>query len=272
MIAPFVHVGRLFERPSAPDRGPRATTGSIDDARDGSLVWALAEAGLPVLDGVVVTRAGGPGREDVDGSEPSVADAAVHEAITRLCPAPREAVFLVTSIDGSLTRTARDTTVLAALRHADAADMSLVRVVPDAVSSGSVTGRDPVTGADETVITAWWGVRGVVGADLHLADAPQENGEQRPDVVVLDEALVVVQRSTGHKTIALHPRGAMLVPHEVNLFRRAAEIVDDDLAHELAMLVRHASAATGRSLRLDWVVVDGQVSIIRAGDDQALGR
>ena len=119
-------------------------------------------------------------------------------------------------------------------------------------ASGRVFTRDPVLGTDEVVVTARWG------------DAvPQGVEVDPPDVVVVDPAGAVLHRQTRDKRTAhaVDPETDLLVEHEVNVFRRRADVLDDDAVRRLVAAAREAERAAGGPIQADWTLRAGALRL-----------
>lgn len=115
-------------------------------------------------------------------------------------------------------------------------------------ASGRVFTRDPVLGTDEVVVTARWG------------DAvPQGVEVDPPDVVVVDPRGVVLHRQTRDKRTAhvVDAETDLLVEREVNVFRRRADVLDDDAVRRLVAVAREAERAAGGPVQADWTLRAG---------------
>jgi len=119
-------------------------------------------------------------------------------------------------------------------------------------ASGRVFTRDPVLGTDEVVVTARWG------------DAvPQGVATEPPDVVVVDPGGSVLHRQTREKRTAhvLDAETDLLVEHEVNVFRRRADVLDDEAVRRLAGAAREAESAAGGPVQADWTLRSGALEL-----------
>lgn len=119
-------------------------------------------------------------------------------------------------------------------------------------ASGRVFTRDPLLGTDEVVVTARWG------------DAvPEGVATEPPDVVVVDGGGAVLHRETRDKRMAhvLDDDTDLLVEHEVNVFRRRADVLDDDAVRRLAAVAREAERAAGGPVQADWTLRSGALEL-----------
>ncbi|GAB2970060.1 PEP/pyruvate-binding domain-containing protein [Frigoribacterium salinisoli] len=119
-------------------------------------------------------------------------------------------------------------------------------------ASGRVFSRDPVLGTDEVVVTARWGEAVPHG----LASGP-------PDVVVVDAGGSVLHRETHEKRTAhvLDLETDLLVEHDVNVFRRRAEVLDDEAVRRLARAAREAERTAGGPVQADWTLRAGALEL-----------
>lgn len=119
-------------------------------------------------------------------------------------------------------------------------------------ASGRVFTRDPVLGTDEVVVTARWG-----------AAVPQGVATDPPDVVVVDDRGEIVHRHTRDKRTAhvLDDATDLLVEHEVNVFRRRADVLDDEAVRRLAAVARDAERAAGGPVEADWSLRSGALRL-----------
>ena len=137
----------------------------------------------------------------------------------------------------------------------DVALAVVVQELVDADAAGVLFTADPVTGAtDRMIVNATWGL----GESL-------VSGSVTPDELVLDAATGAVRtRRTGDKaTMTVRTEGA---PHEVPVpaEKRAADVLDDAAAAELAELGRRIAAHYGRPMDVEWTRAGGAFAIVQA--------
>lgn len=125
-------------------------------------------------------------------------------------------------------------------------------------ASGRVFTRDPVLGTDEVVVTARWGDA-----------APQGVEADPPDVVVVDPGGAVLHRQTHDKRTAhaVDPETDLLVEHEVNVFRRHADVLDDDAVRRIVEAARDAERTAGGPIQAEWTLRAG---VLRLRDARLL--
>ncbi|WP_214403290.1 PEP/pyruvate-binding domain-containing protein [Pseudonocardia lacus] len=137
----------------------------------------------------------------------------------------------------------------------DVALAVVVQELVDADAAGVLFTADPVTGAaDRMVVDATWGLgESLVG------------GAVTPDELVLDAATGAVrERRTGDKAVMTVRTPDGTVERPVPDDRRAAPVLDDAAAAELAGLGRRIAAEYGGPMDVEWTRAAGVFAIVQA--------
>lgn len=208
---------------------------------------AVADALLARLGGAVAVRSSAVGEDSAQASF-----AGVHETLLNVRDAAslRRAVATIhrsASAEGALAyRKARG--------HDATARMGVVvqRFLP-AMVAGVLFTRHPVTGEDERVIEASWGLgESIVG------------GIVTPDHVRVTRDGVVREHRLGDKDVAIEPDAAggtreIALPAD----RAAQECLDDATIRELLALADRCEALGPGPLDLEWCVAGGRVYLLQ---------
>jgi pyruvate,water dikinase len=132
-----------------------------------------------------------------------------------------------------------------------------VGVVVQALLAPEVAGvlftRNPVTGADERVIEASWGLGEAVVAGLVI-----------PDHICLERSGAVRERRAGHKTVAIRAVATGGTVEE----KLAPDLVeslclDDEQLQELNLLARSCEEVYGAGRDLEWAFADGRLYLLQ---------
>ena len=131
----------------------------------------------------------------------------------------------------------------------------VVQVLLDPDTAGVMFTQNPVTGADERVIEASWGLGEAVVA-----------GRVIPDNYRVDRAGEVLERTPGRKNIAFrtaargrHRRGSRSRPSSS---RRCASTTSQ-LARAEPARRRAASRSTARARDIEWAIADGTLYLLQ---------
>jgi pyruvate,water dikinase len=123
----------------------------------------------------------------------------------------------------------------------------------DPESAGVMFTRNPVTGADERMIEASWGLGEAVVAGLVI-----------PDNFRLDRSGQVLERTPGLKKVAVRvlPEGGTFEePIAAELVERLC--VDDDGLQELSRLADRCEEVYGPDRDIEWAFADGQLYLLQ---------
>ena len=265
----------LAELPRAPDGGPTADPAAGGEAEAGymraleaaaaRIAAAFAARPLPgdVAEAVTKAYAGLGG----DGVAVAVRSSATAEDLPGMSFAGQQDTFLnVRGEAGVLDAVRRCWASLWNARaiayrarngvaHDDVALAVVVQVLVPADAAGVLFTTDPASGdRDRTVINAAWGL----GASV-------VDGRVTPDTVVVDRrGRTVTERHTAAKTVMTvrAPGGTReeAVPDD----RRAAPVLDDAAAIELAGLGERIEALYGTPMDVEWARHDGATRIVQA--------
>lgn len=120
-------------------------------------------------------------------------------------------------------------------------------------AAGVLFTRNPISGAEERVIEAAWGLGEVVVSGLVI-----------PDYYRLDLAGNVLERKIGDKDIALHllPEGGT---EEVEIPREKAmqNILDDEQLLMLHQLAVRCETVYGKALDIEWGIAGGELVLLQ---------
>ena len=113
--------------------------------------------------------------------------------------------------------------------------------------------RNPVTGADERLIEASWGLGEAVVAGLVI-----------PDHFLLDRAGQVRERRPGYKTVAIRPVATGgTVEEELAPALVESLCLDDAQLAELHQLALRCEAVHGPDRDLEWAFADGRLHLLQ---------
>ena len=120
-------------------------------------------------------------------------------------------------------------------------------------TAGVMFTRNPVTGADERVIEASWGLGEAVVAGIVI-----------PDHYRVDRSGRVLERKPGHKTVAVRSvsKGGT-VEEEVPPELVARLCLDDDQLHELNQLAIRCEQIYGPSRDVEWALSGGKLYLLQ---------
>lgn len=252
-----------------------------DPARFGSKAVGLGAAlrsGLPVPDGFAIS---GPAVEAVSTNDPTLTDAVTKAAAALVFPlAVRSSAAdedgAVASFAGQhvtlLNVAAIEDLVPALLEiwwsaNSDAAisyrqrvglvTRPSVGVVVQSLLDPDVAGvlftQNPITGADERMIEASWGLGEAVVAGLVI-----------PDHFVLDRSGRVLQRTAGRKHLAVRPSPAGGTVEEAVLGDKVERLcLDEAQLAELARLATRCEETYGPGRDIEWAFAGGQLYLLQ---------
>lgn len=129
----------------------------------------------------------------------------------------------------------------------------VVQALLDPETAGVMFTQHPVTGADESVIEASWGLGEVVVA-----------GQVIPDMYRIDRSGHVLERTPGLKKVAVHslPDGGTVekaVP--AHLVERLC--LSDDQLGELSRLADRCEEIYGPARDIEWAIADGELYLLQ---------
>ena len=129
----------------------------------------------------------------------------------------------------------------------------VVQSLLDPQAAGVMFTRNPVTGADERLIEASWGLGEVVVA-----------GRVIPDMFRVDRSGEVLERTAGVKKVAVRslPDGGT-VEEEVDRDLVARMCLDDGQLAELNRLATRCEEVYGPARDIEWAVADGQLYLLQ---------
>jgi Pyruvate phosphate dikinase, AMP/ATP-binding domain/Cyclic nucleotide-binding domain len=140
----------------------------------------------------------------------------------------------------------------------------VVQALLDPESAGVMFTRNPISGADERVIEASWGLGEAVVAGLVI-----------PDHFRLDRSGGVLERRPGRKQLAIRSRPAGGTFEEEIPAERAEQLcLDDDQLGELHRLAERCEEVYGPDRDIEWAFAGGRLyllqcrAITRAGGDK----
>jgi pyruvate,water dikinase len=120
--------------------------------------------------------------------------------------------------------------------------------------AGVLFSRDPLTGADDVVIEASWGLGEAVVA-----------GRVIPDRYRMSRAGAILAREAGHKPVAIRPRtegGTVEIPLAEGQARSLC--LDDERLAALHDLGRRCEAAFGAPQDVEWAFAGGHLSLLQS--------
>jgi pyruvate, water dikinase len=129
----------------------------------------------------------------------------------------------------------------------------VVQVLLNPESAGVMFTRNPVTGTDERVIEASWGLGEAVVAGIVI-----------PDHYRVDRSGQVLERKSGLKKVAVRnaPNGGTV---EEKLSRELAEklCLSDDQLHELNQLAGRCEQVYGAARDIEWAIAGGKLYLLQ---------
>ena len=141
----------------------------------------------------------------------------------------------------------------------------VVQALLDPESAGVMFTRNPITGEDERVIEAGWGLGEAVVAGLVI-----------PDSYRIASSGEVLERTAGLKRIAIRTRPQGGTAEEEVLAQDAERLcLDDDQLEQLHRLAARCEEVYGPARDIEWAFADGQLyllqcrAITRAGGGEA---
>jgi pyruvate,water dikinase len=138
----------------------------------------------------------------------------------------------------------------------------VVQALLDPDTAGVLFTRNPVTGVDERVIEASWGLGEAVVAGMVI-----------PDHYRLDRSGQVLERKSGFKQIALRtvPSGGTV---EENVAPGLVErlCLDDDQLQELNMLAGRCEETYGLARDIEWAIAGGKLYLLQCRAITTAGR
>jgi pyruvate,water dikinase len=129
----------------------------------------------------------------------------------------------------------------------------VVQVLLDPTSAGVMFTQNPITGADERVIEASWGLGEAVVAGLVI-----------PDHYRVDRSGQVLERTPGLKKIAVRtlPEGGT-VEAEVAPELRERLCLNDSQLGELGRLAERCEHVYGRARDIEWAIADKTLYLLQ---------
>jgi phosphoenolpyruvate synthase/pyruvate phosphate dikinase len=129
----------------------------------------------------------------------------------------------------------------------------VVQSLLDPVAAGVMFTQNPVTGADERVIEAAWGLGEAVVAGLVI-----------PDTYRLGRGGETIESVPGLKRTAVRCRAdGGTYEEEIDAVRAEALTLDDDLLAQLSHLAQHCEEVYGNARDIEWAVDDGTVYLLQ---------
>src|SRR5262249_11606119 len=129
----------------------------------------------------------------------------------------------------------------------------VVQALLDPDTAGVMFTQNPVTGADERMIEASWGLGEAVVAGLVI-----------PDSFRVDAAGEVIERRAGLKRIAVRPLangGTIEEPVAPELVERLC--LDDDQLGKLNLLAERCEHVYGPARDIEWAIADGELYLLQ---------
>src|SRR5207247_131053 len=138
----------------------------------------------------------------------------------------------------------------------------VVQALLDPSTAGVMFTRNPVTGADERVIEASWGLGEAVVAGIVI-----------PDHYRVDRSGPVLERKPGLKKIAVRtlPRGGT-VEEKVSPELVERLCLDDDQVHELNELASRCERVYGPARDIEWAIAGGVLYLLQCRAITQAGR
>lgn len=129
----------------------------------------------------------------------------------------------------------------------------VVQSLLDPMAAGVMFTRNPITGADERVIEASWGLGEVVVA-----------GRVIPDMFRISKSGDVLQRTPGMKKIAIRslPDGGTVEEHVASELVERLCLDDEDLS-KLSRLASQCEEVYGPARDIEWAVADGEFYVLQ---------
>jgi len=129
----------------------------------------------------------------------------------------------------------------------------VVQSLLDPDVAGVMFTKNPVTGADERMIEASWGLGEAVVAGLVI-----------PDHFLLDRSGQVLERTAGRKSIAIRslPDGGT-VEEEIPADRAEQLCIDDNQLDELSHLALKCDQVYGPGRDIEWAIADGTLYLLQ---------
>ncbi len=132
-----------------------------------------------------------------------------------------------------------------------------VGVVVQSLLAPTVAGvmftRNPISGADERIIEASWGLGEAVVAAQVI-----------PDTYRVDRSGQIIERTAGYKKIAIRalPTGGTFEEPVASELTEALCLTDDDLG-ELHMLATRCETLYGPARDIEWAIADGRLYLLQ---------
>jgi pyruvate,water dikinase len=129
----------------------------------------------------------------------------------------------------------------------------VVQSLLDPDVAGVMFTQNPVTGADERVIEAAWGLGEAVVAGLVI-----------PDTYRVASDGTVLERAAGLKRIAIRARAdGGTYEDDVGADRAEALTLDDDQLAQLNQLAHHCETVYGNARDIEWAIADGTLYLLQ---------
>jgi pyruvate,water dikinase len=138
----------------------------------------------------------------------------------------------------------------------------VVQALLDPETAGVMFTRNPVTGADERVIEASWGLGEAVVAGIVI-----------PDHYRVDRSGQVLERKPGLKRIAVHSvPGGGTIEEDVPAHLVERLCLDDDQLAELARLADRCAQVYGAGRDVEWAIAGGTLYLLQCRAITTAGR
>ena len=129
----------------------------------------------------------------------------------------------------------------------------VVQALLDPETAGVMFTQNPITGADERMIEASWGLGEAVVAGLVI-----------PDSYRLDRTGQVLERRAGYKTVAIRTLpGGGTVEEKVPRERVEQLCLDDDQLRDLSGLADRCERIYGRGRDIEWAIAGGTLYLLQ---------
>jgi pyruvate,water dikinase len=129
----------------------------------------------------------------------------------------------------------------------------VVQSLLDPIAAGVMFTRNPITGADERVIEASWGLGEVVVA-----------GRVIPDMFRISKSGEVLDRTPGMKKVAIRslPDGGTIEEHVASELVERLCLNDEDLS-KLSRLASRCEEVYGPARDIEWAIADGELYLLQ---------
>ena len=129
----------------------------------------------------------------------------------------------------------------------------VVQSLLDPIAAGVMFTRNPITGADERVVEASWGLGEIVVA-----------GSVIPDMFRISKSSEVLERTPGMKKVAIRslPDGGTVEEHVASELVERLCLSDDDLS-ALSRLASRCDEVYGPARDIEWAIADGELYLLQ---------